>query len=118
MPVAIDLHDAAQLPVGSSGSALIGWAVGNRSAEIHVTALIHGTAQFQVAQSPLQLRVKMRKGLCVVPDVCAGAMAAAAIWGTAFPSPQISVFLAQNRGRLQNAQVCRYRIQHIRRQGR
>ena len=69
LPVAIDLHDAAQLPVRGSGSIVVNRPVGNGPAEIHVTAFIHRTNQLKVPQSPLKLRIKMRERLRIIPHV-------------------------------------------------
>ena len=92
-------------------------AVGNRTAEGHVAALVHGTDEFKVAQGSFQLRVEMRKGLGVIPHVGAGAVAASGVGEAAFPAPHVAVLLPQYRGRFKNAEVGRDRIKHIGRQG-
>src|ERR1039457_3740303 len=94
LPVAKQLHDPAQLPVGGSVPTMIDWAFGDRSAKAHVATFIHGTHQLQFAKRPLPLRIEIRKGLGVIPDMSTGAFAAAVIWKAAFPSPQVAICLA------------------------
>ena len=54
--------------------------------------------------------------LGVVPDVGAGAVAAAGVVAAAFPRPESAVGLAQNGGRLEDREVRRDRFEHFRRQ--
>ena len=56
LPVAIDLHDAAELAIGGGMKAVVDGAIGDGAAEIDVAAIIHGANQFQVAQGALELR--------------------------------------------------------------
>ena len=93
--------------------AVIDRPVGNGAAKGHMAALIHGAHQFQVAKSSLQLRIQVRKRLRIVPHVRTGAVAAAAVGKTAFPSPQIPVLLAQNGRRFKNPEIRRDSVQHI-----
>ena len=58
----------------------------------------------------------MRHGLRVVPHVGAGTVAAAGVRETAFPSPYVAVFLAQNGGRFQDGEIGGDRIEHVGRQ--
>ena len=88
LPVAKHFHDSAQLPVRSSVEVVLDRTFGKRRAEGDVTAFIHRAAQFQFAQSPLQLRVEVRKGLGIIPHVRAGTMAAAGIGESILPSPK------------------------------
>src|SRR5215472_5748176 len=47
----------------------------------------------------------------------AGSMAAAGIGETALPTPEVAIFQAQYRGRLEDSQIRRDSIQHVRREG-
>ena len=98
LPIAEDFHDAAELAVGGGVPSVIDGAIGDRAAEVHVTALVHGADEFHVAKRAFELRVEMRHGLSVVPHVSAGTVAAAGVRRAAFPSPYVSVFLAQDSG--------------------
>src|SRR5258708_176438 len=105
LPVAIELHDSAELAVRCGVPAMIDGAVGDGAAEVHMAVVVHGALIFHVAKGALELRVKMRKGLRVVPDMRARSVAAAAVRKAAFPSPHVSVLLAEDGWRLENAKV-------------
>ena len=92
LPVAKHFHDPAQLPVGGGVEVVFDGAFGERGAEGDVAGFIHGAAEFQFAQSGLELREKMRKRLGIVPDMRAGTVAAARIGETTFPTPDIAIF--------------------------
>ena len=98
LPIAEDLHDAAELAVGGGVPIVIDGAIGDRAAEVHMTALVHGANKFHVAKRAFEMGVEMRHGLSVVPHVSAGTVAAAGVRRAAFPSPYVSVFLAQYGG--------------------
>ena len=80
--------------------------------------LVHGALQLLAAQGAFQRREQMRQGLRVIPNVGAGACAAAAVGEASFPGPDIAVFLSQNGRRLQDGEVGSHRIQDSRRHRR
>src|SRR3569833_2023104 len=53
LPVAVDLHDAAELPIGCSWTGVIDGSVWNRSPEVHVAAFVHRARQLELAKCPL-----------------------------------------------------------------
>jgi len=66
---------------------------------------VHGEFIFGFAKRALELREEMGDRLGVVPDVGAGAVAAAGADENAFPAPKVSVFLAQDGGDLRMARL-------------
>src|SRR5215469_4832854 len=89
-----------------------------RRAKGNVPVLIHRSHEFQFTQRALQLRVKIRKRLRVVPNVRTRTMATASVRETALPTPKVAIFKPQYRRRFENGQVCGNRIEHIGRQRR
>src|SRR3974390_1867353 len=89
---------------------------GKRRAKCDVAIFVHGASKFEFAQSAFELRVKMRKGLRIVPDMRAGTMTAAGIGETTFPTPDIAIFQAQHGGRFENRQIGGNGIENVRRQ--
>ena len=113
LPVAKDLHDAAELTVGGCGAGVIDRALRNRTAEIHMPAIVHGAHEFQIAQGAFKLGEEMRQSLSIVPDMRARSVTAAGVGKTAFPSPHIAVCLAENGGRLEDREVGGDSIEHV-----
>ena len=87
------------------------------AAECLVPGLVLRRAELGLAQRPLQAREEVRDGLGVIPDVRAGAVAAARVVAAAFPAPQPAVGLAHHRRRLQDRQVRGHRFDDLGRQG-
>src|SRR5437016_14407529 len=81
-----------------------------------MAVFVDGTGQLQVAESGFELRVKVRKGLRIIPHVRAGTMAAASIGETPCPTPKSAIFQTQYGGRLEDGQIGGDGIQHVRRQ--
>ena len=94
---------------------VIDGAVGNRAAEIDVSAVVHGANKFEIAQRAFELGKEMRHRLRVVPHVRARSVAASGVRKAAFPSPDVAVCLAQNGRRLQDGEVGGDGIEHVRR---
>ena len=116
-PLAVHLHDAPKLPVGGGVEVVRDGANRQGAAELLVPRLVLRRAELGLAQRPLQAREEVRDGLGVIPDVRAGAVAAARIVAATFPGPQLAVGLAHDRGRLQDRQVRRHRFDDLGRQG-
>src|SRR5215472_4224072 len=60
----------------------------------------------------------MREGLRVIPNMGARAMAATSIREAAFPTPELAIFEAQNRGGFDDTQIRGDGVEHIRRESR
>ncbi len=116
-PLAVDLHDPAELAVGGRLHLVHGDADGQRRAEGLVAGRVLGDVELGLAQSALQRGKQVGDGLRVVPDVRAGAVAAAGRVGAALPGPEAAVLLAQDRRRLQDGEIRGHRFHHLRRQG-
>ena len=93
-------------------------AFGKCRAEGDVAALVHGAKVFEFAESAFEFWVQMRNGLRVVPDVRAGAVAAASVREAPLPSPKIAVFEAKHRWRFQDREIGGDSIEDVRRKGR
>ena len=63
------------------------------------------SAELGLAQRAFEGREEVRDGLGVVPDVGAGAVAAARVVAAAFPAPEPAVGLAQDGGRFEDREV-------------
>ena len=77
-----------------------------RRAESDVTLFIHRTAKFKFAQRPLQLGIKVRKSLRIIPHMRARTVTATSVRKTSLPSPQVAIFQAQHGRRLEDCQIC------------
>ena len=116
LPVPVQLHDPAKLAVGSRVVAVIRQAVRKLGPKVDMPLLAERPLQLLLAQGALQFREQVRQGLGVVPDMGAGAVAAAGGHKAAFPGPDVAVFLAQHGRRLEDRQIAADGIQHCRRQ--
>ena len=117
LPVAVGLDHAAELPVraGAEGGALRAERQAQAEPHAAVRALVVG--EVEVAHRALQLRKQKRQRVGVVPDVGAGALAAALFRAQPLEAVERAVGEAQAGGRLQHRQVGRGRLQGRGRQG-
>ena len=115
-PLAIDLHDAAQLAVGRGVEVVHQRPDRQRAAEHLVAALVLRRPELRLAERPLQGGKQVRDGLRVVPDVRTRAGAAAGVVVAPFPGPQPAVGLAEHGGRLEDREIGRHGLDHFRRQ--
>lgn len=97
-PVAMDFEDAAELAVGSGVEV-----VGNRAdrqcaAELLVSAIVLRRTKLRLAERPLQRGEEVRDRLGVIPNVRAGARAAALAVSAPFPRPEAAVGLCNTVG--------------------
>ena len=116
-PLPVDLHDAAELPVGRGVEVVGGGPDGQRGAEGLVPAGVLRDAELRLAQRPLQRREEVRHRLRVVPDVRAGAVAAAPAVPAALPAPEAPVRLAHHGRGLQDREVGGHRLDDLGREG-
>jgi len=93
-PFPVDLHDTAELSIGGGVEVMGDGADGEGAAELLVAVFILGWAELGFAERSFQAGEEVWECLGVVPDVGAGAVAAAAIVGAAFPTPEPAVGLA------------------------
>src|SRR6185503_11529504 len=115
-PVAVDLHNAAQLTVGGRVEIMTIRLYRHGRPKILVTVLRLVFAELGAAQAALQRREQVRHGLRVVQHVRAAAGVAAPGIAGAFPTPKATVVLPQLRRRFQDAQVAGHRLHHLGRQ--
>ncbi len=116
-PFAADFHDAPQLAV--RGGVKIGHHRPDRNGatESLMPRVALRRAELGFAQGSLQFGKQVRNGLGIVPHVRARAMTATGIIAAAFPGPEPSIGLAQNRGGFQDGQVRRHGFDHFGGQG-
>ncbi len=116
-PLPVDLHDAAELPVGGGVEVVRGGPDRERGTERLVSARVLRDAELRLAQRPLQRREQVRQRLRVVPDVSARTVTAARVVSAALPGPEAAVRLTHDRRRLEDRQVGRDRLQDLGREG-
>ena len=105
LPVAVGLDDAAELAVGAGAEGHSAGSEGELHAERHASFRALVVGEIGVANGALELGKEERQGLRVVPDVGAGAFAAARAGVAALPAIEGTVLKPQHRGTLQNRQV-------------
>ncbi len=116
-PLAVDPHDAAELPVGGGRLVVHDGADRQAGAERLVAAIVLRRTEFGFAKGALHRRKEVRQRLGVVPDVGAAAEAAAVGVGASFVRPEPPVGLAEDRRRLEDGEVRRDGFDHLRWQG-
>ena len=114
LPVAVELHDPAELSVASGVEPVVGGAVWKRGTEVDVAAPVHAAPELLLAKGPLELGVEMGDGLGVVPDVGAAPRTTPLVGEATLPRPQVAVLLAKHRGRLEDREVRRHGVEHVR----
>ena len=114
----MDFHDAAELAVGRSVKIVLCLTDRKGGTEGLMAALVLALAEFGLAQASFQLRKQMRYGLRVVPDVSAGAVAAARIVAAAFEAPEPAVALTPDGGGFQDGEIRGNRLDDFRRERR
>jgi len=117
-PLAVDLHDAAQLSIRGGVEVVIRRADGEARAERLVATRILVDEELRVAQRPLEVREEVRQRLGVVPDVGARAVAAAVGIAATLPTPELAVGLALHGGRLEDREVGRDGLDDLGGEGR
>ncbi len=105
LPVAVHLHDAAHLPIGGCAGKLLCPFDGQVDAEAHQPAGIGRVAELDLAHGAGQVAEEEGGRLLVVPDVRAGAVAAALLIAAALPAVEAAVGRAEARPAAQAAQV-------------
>ena len=116
LPVAMDLHDAAHLAVGGGLAEGAAACEGQVHAEAHHALVVGGVPELHLAHRPGEIAEEKGRGLLVVPDVRARAMAAALRVRDPFPAEQGAVGRAETRLRAQRADVEERGLLHLRRQ--
>ena len=115
-PLAVHLHDPAELAVGRGVEVVLDLPDGQRAPECLVPGLVLRRSELGLPQGALEIGEEMGHGLGVVPDVRARAAATAGVVGAAFPGPKPPVGLSKHGGRLEDRQVRGHRFDHLGRQ--
>ncbi len=116
LPVAIDLHHAAELAVAAGAEVPRARADGQLQAEGHAAVGQQVVAVVGLAHGAFQLGEEEGQRLGVVPDMGAASFAAAGRGVTPFPAVEGAVLQAQHGGRFEDGDVGRDGVQRGRRQ--
>ena len=95
LPVAVHLHNAAHLSVGSGPSPLLCTLKRQPDTEAHQSIVPGGVCKLNLTHPFRQIAEEERYGLLVVPDVGTGAVAGAFMVAAAFPAIETSVRRAE-----------------------
>ncbi len=112
-PVAVNLHDAAKLAIGSGVKGVLRRTEWKCGTEGLVATLVLGKKELGFAQAAFEVGEKMRQRLGVIPDVGTGAVAGAPFVAQSLPGPNLSARLTEHGGRFEDGQIGRHGIDHF-----
>src|SRR5580658_8622172 len=109
-PVPVDFHDAAELTVGGCVEIMFWGADGEVGAEVLMPFVALVNKKFSMPHGSFQGGEEMGHGLCVVPYMGTGAVAATLVIAAAFPAPETSVRLSQGCRGFEDGQIGSHRL--------
>ena len=118
LPVAIDFHDAAELPVRRRQEGLLRTFQREVDTEAHETVVASRMHEFRFAHVPRQRAKQKCRCLFVIPHMRAGTVAGAPRIAAAFPTVEIAVSRTEHRLRAQRRNIEQRGFFHFRRQRR
>ncbi len=118
LPVPVQFEHVPELSVGAGTLRRPARSERKRHAKTHAPCLVQVIGVVGLAHAPLEVRKQERQSLLIIPDMGATALAAPDILVQAFPSVEGAIRKARHRGRLEDAQVGRCRVENWKRQAR